>query len=126
LGEAVESAGLYLLQLVIARAPSSHPPVGWIQILWNLHDDAKIGEVVGRAQEWWVNNSLYLDAQSRWLLKRAYLHATSFRHYRDMDATFVVRICGEIEEAGDAIVRGAALPPMGKDESRKLGDGTTS
>jgi hypothetical protein len=98
----------------------------WIQLLWNLHDETKIQETVGRCQEWWVNNSLYLDADSRALFKRAYLLANSFRHMRGQPVEIIEKMHADIEAAGGAIVRGAALPPMGKEESQQLGENAKS
>ena len=98
----------------------------WIQLLWNLHDEVKIQETVGQCQEWWVHNSLYLDADSRALFKRDYLLANSFRHMRGLGVEIIEKTHADIEAAGGAIVRGAALPPMGKDEAERLGETGTS
>lgn len=83
----------------------------WIEIQWSLHD-AKIGNLVIEAQDWWTKNCLYLDPESRDAFWKALINAHSVRAITDSEERKLVM--GEIRRAGDLIMEGVSLPPVGE------------
>ncbi len=89
----------------------------WDMLVRNVRDHDKIGAVVIECQKWWYENCLYLAPKAR----KAFRHATFCAfHHKDYIAARDVKIIKEnwkdIIDAGDEIVRGAELPPLGEDE----------
>ncbi len=73
-----------------------------------------IGEVVMECQDWWMNNCLYLDADSREAFRMAYMMAGGHRHLLDAraDIADVRQSWADIVRPGKTLVLGAALPPI--------------
>lgn len=89
----------------------------WRKLFSAWHTD-KLTEVVRECQNWWDNNCLYLDAQSR----EAFIQAVYAAHGHEsilkcfdkgLATQEEVKLNGDvIRAAGPAIVQGVALPPI--------------
>jgi len=77
-------------------------------------------EHVTKCQDWWNQNCLYLDAESRKAFRVSYLAAHSrpqllaCEHGESIKENFEIVIA-----AGEKIVAGAALPPLSPEEEAK-------
>lgn len=93
-----------------------------------------LGDVVGKCQEWWDKNCLYLeeDARKKFLLayRSASNHPELLKQPRLSSPDETVEALKQnwkgIEDALEAIVKGVALPSLGEEEYRRgnsSGDG---
>ena len=85
----------------------------WRGLLNNLHDPAKLRDVVGDCFSWWEKNCLYLESRSREAFFRAFLTASDY-HITKMDQNpdLVKSEYEIIKSAGDVIAKGVELPPV--------------
>lgn len=91
----------------------------WRKMLTSLHIK-NYGEVALECQDWYNNNCLYLDTESRGAFLEAY---SSLNLYGELisqraNSDTISRVMSKIVAAGDFIVEGAELPSLGKDESK--------
>ena len=94
----------------------------WWNLLGAVHDEQRIGKIVMDCQDWWVNNCLYLDAETRNAFSAAY-HAAQMHKdlLRPVPQTEAARENWEvIRKAGQAVVKGVELPSVGDNEYRPL------
>jgi hypothetical protein len=89
----------------------------WRKLLSSVHTDA-VAKVVLECQEWWDNNCLYLGAEARAAFNTAYRSAFNHRDFlRDRANVELIKAnWKDIADAGEVIVRGAELPPLGEKE----------
>ena len=87
----------------------------------------KVGEIVMKCQEWWVQNSLYLTAESRKAFADAF-HA-AFLHPNLLedgtDSNKIEENWKDIRQAGEVIVKAVSLPSWGEDEFRPVDEPTS-
>lgn len=93
----------------------------WWKIIGAVHHKDKIGEVVMEAEEWWKNNCLYLDAESRKAFRTCFMFAFNHKDLlqspRSKEAAKLVEESWqEIMKPGQTLVEGVALPSLGKAE----------
>jgi hypothetical protein len=93
----------------------------WWKIVGAVHHKDKIGDVVIEAEEWWKNNCLYLDAESRQAFRAclmfAFNHKDLLQGPRSEEAARLVEgSWKEIMKPGQTLVEGVALPSLGKAE----------
>jgi hypothetical protein len=92
----------------------------WIKLLSNVYSDT-IKDVVNECQDWWNKNCIYLDSDSRLAFKNAYHSASLYKELRrDRSREENAEEYRLIKDAGQAIVKGAELPPLGDKESEIL------
>ena len=89
----------------------------WRKLLSSVHTDT-VAKVVLECQEWWDNNCLYLGAEARAAFNTAYRSASNHRDFlRDRTNVELIKAnWKDIADAGEVIVRGAELPPLGEKE----------
>jgi hypothetical protein len=92
----------------------------WTELFWSLHNSEKLSKCIITCQDWWVKNSLYLSEEARSSFKKAYILANAFEALPKEDMDERHKLFSDIERAGDSIVRGAELPPLGEDETKKV------
>jgi len=97
----------------------------WRKLVANVHQRDKIGAIILECQDWWQNHCLYLDPEARQAFYMAYssahLHPNLLGGERSEEAARMVRENWQhIIGAGDVIVRGAALPPLGANAEHEL------
>lgn len=95
----------------------------WRKMISNVHNEQN-GKIVMDCQEWYNNNCLYLDSESREAFISAYgamsIHPDLLQA-RD-DAESIKRNFLLITSAGTKIVRGAELPSLGPQESELVSE----
>ena len=94
----------------------------WDEIVGAVHHTSRIGDVVIKAQDFWKNNCLYLDSQSRKAFRDCYLFALNHRDIldgvRNDDTKKLIKESWEIiMKPGTTLVEGISLPSLGKNES---------
>lgn len=93
----------------------------WRKIVSNVHGD-DIGKVVIECQDWWNKNCLYLTPEAREAFSYSYhcahMHGGFLQDQSNPD--LVKENWKNITDAGDAIVKGAELPPLGEGEEKLL------
>ena len=94
----------------------------WTQIVAAVHHE-NIGEVVGKGEEWWKNNCLYLDAESRNAFKNCLFSAMIHGDVldgprpRDEETNKMIKENWQIlMKPGQTIPAGVALPDLGERE----------
>jgi len=89
----------------------------WRKLLSSVHTDT-VAKVVLECQTWWDNNCLYLGAEARAAFNTAYRSASNHRDFlRDRANVELIKAnWKDIAGAGEVIVRGAELPPLGEKE----------
>ncbi|MDE2887650.1 MAG: hypothetical protein OXR72_05495 [Gemmatimonadota bacterium] len=84
----------------------------WYAICSSLSDQT-VFELALRAEEWWKDNCLYLDAKSRHAFK-LFPHAVRMRHellsQTPRDTQMLLRVWEEIQEPGSLLAEGVGLP----------------
>jgi hypothetical protein len=91
------------------------------EIIRFVHQRDKIGEVVVKAQDWWTNNCLYLNASSRSAFRACFIAAANHRDLvegpRSPETTKLVQEnWATITKPGQNLVSGVALPPLDNSE----------
>jgi hypothetical protein len=94
----------------------------WRKLLSKAHKADEIGNFVMDCQDWWDKNCLYLSPEARLAFRTAYQSAFDHKDFlTDKSNTELIRENWKrIEYAGNAIVQGAELPPLGDQESESL------
>lgn len=94
----------------------------WRHLLFADKRGAEIHEVVKECQDWWEGNCLYLSSEARQAFLRSYLSAHEHANLLGIhaDASLIKKAWSDVERAGEAIVRGVYLPPIGDLESKQL------
>lgn len=92
----------------------------WLNLMWSLTDEEKIGPAVTNCQNWWNENCLYLGDDARGAFKTALLLAVNFRHLTNVDAKEKQKWFDSIHNAGVKIIEGVNLPSLGEDESKNI------
>ena len=95
---------------------------------WQNEKSGNIRPLCDEAQAWWDSNCLYLSAEARSTFLNAIQAAVRIPAYSiiaarsgtDKDFEEVRKLQGMLSEAGDSIVRGADLPPLGGHEAEHL------
>jgi len=94
----------------------------WWELMGSASKKEKVGEIVMKCQEWWVNNCLYLAPDVREAFRDSY-HA-AFLHsdllYAREDASVIRDNFSRIRQAGQVIVKAVALPSWGDQEYKPL------
>ncbi|MBI4192850.1 MAG: hypothetical protein HY525_20245 [Betaproteobacteria bacterium] len=93
----------------------------WWKIVGAVHHNDKIGDVVMEADDWWKNNCLYLDADSRQAFRACLMFAFNHKDLlggpRSKEAAKLAEESWkEIMKPGQTLVEGVALPSLGKAE----------
>lgn len=93
----------------------------WHRIVGAVHKPDHVGEVLIEADEWWRNNCLYLDPESRKALRDCIIFASSHKDLlagprSEEIARLIKESWATIMKPGDTLVRGAALPSLGEAE----------
>ncbi len=93
----------------------------WRELLSKVYKE-EIGDFVIKCQDWWNKNCLYLSSEARAAFRTAYQSAFDHKDFLiDRSNTELIRENWKrIEFTGEAIVRGAELPPLGEKESEIL------
>jgi len=88
----------------------------WIELKFS-QDRLK---VAAHCQEWWDKNCLYLSQDAREAFRKAYFAAFSHQMLTEQRGPVedIKKESKVIDAAGEAIVRGASLPPIGDEFSR--------
>jgi len=93
----------------------------WRKLLFSVHTGS-LNDVVVESERWWNENCLYLGENARNAFldacHAAHLHPSFLREPRDEDAA--ERNWERIQAAGDALVTGAGLPPLGGREAERF------
>ncbi|HEY6170152.1 MAG TPA: hypothetical protein VI454_19115 [Verrucomicrobiae bacterium] len=93
----------------------------WRKLFFSVHQK-EVGEVVMECQNWWNKNCLYLDPESREAFLKAFhaahLHADLL--HGSVPTNEIRENFAILQAAGDAIVRGAALPPIKDMETGRI------
>ena len=93
----------------------------WHRIVGAVHEPDRVGAVLREADEWWRNNCLCLDVESRRALRDCIIFASSHKDLLSGPRSEeVARLLNEswdmIMKPGQTLVRGAALPSLGEAE----------
>ena len=94
----------------------------WDEIVGAVHSSDHISDVVEKAQEFWKNNCLYLDAKSRHAFRDCYFFALNHRELlkgdrNDETKRLIKESWDTIMLPGTALAEGISLPSLGGDES---------
>ena len=92
----------------------------WLNLMWSLTDEKKIGSAIANCQNWWNENCLYLGDDARGAFKTALLLAVNFRHLTNVDAKEKQKWFDSIYNAGEKIIEGVNLPSLGEDELKNI------
>jgi hypothetical protein len=90
----------------------------WRKLLSKVHIEQEIGDAVIECQDWWYNNCIYLSPDAIKAFRTGYQCAFNHRDLlQDRSNTGLIKENWKlIYSAGEAIVRGAELPPLGEME----------
>jgi hypothetical protein len=99
----------------------------WRRLLLHIQDtkNTDIEKAVTDCQNWWDENCIYLNPEARKAFKTAYHIAYDYKRLLSnpgLHATLIADYGKQIYDAGDAIVKGAELPPL-DEESKILNNG---
>jgi hypothetical protein len=96
----------------------------WREMISNIHGKESIATVI-KCQEWYNNNCLYLDANSREAFQIAYSSMSNHPSLLSArsDLVEIKDNFSRITSAGQIIVSGAELPPLGDRELELLTEG---
>jgi len=87
--------------------------------MFTLIDHEDLNDLVLQCENWWNNNCLYLDPQSRQAFFDSYYAASQHsKLFQRNDADGVMENINKIEKAGQVIVKGTSLPTIGELESK--------
>ena len=98
----------------------------WRKLATKVHQQGA-AEIIEECQEWWPNNCLYLDKDSREAFYDAYWTAAEIEALRSGTPTPDVRniikdLITSLAGKGDTILKSAALPPLAGGELAKEND----
>lgn len=90
----------------------------WWKLLHAVHREENLpSDIIIECQDWWVKNSLYLDAEARQAFRAAYIAASFHRELckppRDIDT--IKENWNIINDAGKIIVKTVELPSLGEE-----------
>lgn len=93
----------------------------WYRIVGAVHHQSEIADLVLEADEWWRENCLYLDAESRKTFRICLTFAASHKDLlqgprSEETAILVKKSWKEIMKPGQTLVEGVALPSLGQAE----------
>ena len=99
----------------------------WQNLMDNAHDREKVGDAVATCQEWWRENSLYLDAEARKAFITAFKSAPTYcqiwTELREADAgememreSVLTESWESVSSAGKVIVKAVELPSLAEEE----------
>jgi len=72
-----------------------------------------LNEVIKECDEWWGNNSLYLEAEPRKAFLEAWVSARDLEWYqKNSEADLVTKCYKQIDYAGEAITKAVELPTL--------------
>jgi len=91
----------------------------WTRVLWSI-SEASVSERAGDAQEWWIQNCLYLDPAASEAFRKAFLTAPSIRHTDDLHLRKLEM--ADVMRVGDLLLTAVSLPPIAE-PSRKIATG---
>ena len=94
----------------------------WREIVRTFRHPEQISDVVERAQEFWINNCLYLDAKSFKAFRDCYIFALEHKGiragvYNEETKRLEKESYEIIMKPGTTLVEGVSLPSLGGDES---------
>ena len=103
----------------------------WQNLMDNVRDREKVGDAVVKCQEWWRENSLYLDAEARRAFITAFKSAPTYcqiwTELREADAGESERredVLNEswesVSSAGKVIVEAVELPSLAGEEPKAV------
>jgi hypothetical protein len=99
----------------------------WRKLMSNL-SSADLA-VIMECQQWWISHCLYLDPAAREAFLQAYSAAATSRHLiapgSGATAADIRTQAQIVMKAGEAIVKGVELPPLGELETRDVTEKTT-
>ena len=91
----------------------------WRKLVFTPTNDTDLGNIILECQTWWNNNCLFLDSKARKAFFEAYMAAVDrpvLLRARDIRA--IQENYEKMTNAGEIIVRGAALPAINEDEHK--------
>ncbi|OGT80893.1 MAG: hypothetical protein A3J35_07400 [Gammaproteobacteria bacterium RIFCSPLOWO2_02_FULL_52_10] len=93
----------------------------WRKLVTIIHTPERYS-VIQECERWWNENCLYLSPNARQAFFDAYWSAHAHRAYLETNASseVIMKNMNKIENAGNKIVEGAELPPLGEIESKLL------
>jgi len=89
----------------------------WFRLLGSVHHEAELWNVLQECNDFWVNHSLYLSAESRKAFDEA-VHAASMHQAvkQEGDGTKTKKNWDKIFRAGKVFVQSVSLPSLGEEE----------
>lgn len=93
----------------------------WLKLLRNTHKHEQLWPIVTECQDWRDKNCLYLSSDARVGFKHAIICACDHKsHIEARDVQIIKKNWADILSAGDAILKGAELPPLSLEEKEEL------
>lgn len=96
----------------------------WRKLIWAPKEGQEFSDLITYCNTWWQDNCLYLTPAARRAFYRA-INAIA-DHTRLVasheDAKYVSEAWEDFEKAGNVIVAGVDLPPIGASETMRLGE----
>ncbi len=92
----------------------------WRKIIFSIHDDDRLAEVIPKADCWWDNHCLYLDRESRESMKTCISSASFHKDllFEPPSKERTIRLkenFAKIMKPGETLVKGVYLPPLHED-----------
>ncbi len=90
----------------------------WNNLYNNVFHGEEVHKIVKESQQWWVKNSLYLDAEARIAFKKAIFSASMHQRYTDItgparDHDLIEKNWDQLTNAGAIIEAAVHLPSLG-------------
>lgn len=93
----------------------------WYELLWSLNNKDRLDEMIMKCQDFWKDNCLYLDPESRKSLKKTISNAIFLEQYNEtVTATERQEVIGQIYRTGEDLQKGVGLPPIIDTELKML------
>ena len=103
----------------------------WRNLVGEVHNEERIADKIMKCQDWWVKNSLYLDAEARQAFHTAYMSASTYcsiytelrqasSDERKLREDVLAESWKSVNDAGEAIVKAVELPSLGEEEHRTV------